>query len=58
MCSCLISRNLLSGMKTCSEVFHYMNYIESKGACGVHNGSNSLAEGHVKVSTNVLFFTT
>ncbi|XP_020090394.1 histone-lysine N-methyltransferase EZ1 isoform X2 [Ananas comosus] len=46
--SCLISRNLLSGMKTCSEVFHYMNYIESKGACGVHNGSNSLAEGHVK----------
>jgi hypothetical protein len=26
---CLIARNLLFGMKTCSDVFQYMNYIKT-----------------------------
>uniref|UniRef100_A0ACD5ZK32 Uncharacterized protein n=1 Tax=Avena sativa TaxID=4498 RepID=A0ACD5ZK32_AVESA len=30
--SCLIARNLLGGMKTCSDVFQYMNYTENNNA--------------------------
>ncbi|KAJ0983856.1 hypothetical protein J5N97_002212 [Dioscorea zingiberensis] len=46
--SCLISRNLLNGMRTCSEVFQYMNFIENKGTFARGNGANSLVEGHGK----------
>lgn len=46
--SCLIARNLLSGMKTCMDVFQYMNFIENKGTCRAVDGSNSLCEGHAK----------
>ncbi|ONK60124.1 uncharacterized protein A4U43_C08F14570 [Asparagus officinalis] len=46
--SCLIARNLLSGMKTCADVFQYMNFIENKGSCRAADGSNSLCEGHTK----------
>uniref|UniRef100_A0A1D1Y7A5 Histone-lysine N-methyltransferase EZ1 n=1 Tax=Anthurium amnicola TaxID=1678845 RepID=A0A1D1Y7A5_9ARAE len=47
--SCLIARNLLSGMKTCSEVFQYMNFIENKAASRAGDGANSHAEGHSMV---------
>lgn len=50
--SCLISRNLLSGMKTCLEVFQYMNYVEDKRTYGAAGGANSLVEGHAKVDYN------
>ncbi|XP_038987267.1 histone-lysine N-methyltransferase CLF-like isoform X3 [Phoenix dactylifera] len=46
--SCLIARNLLSGMKTCMEVFQYMNYVEDKRTYGAADGANSLVEGHAK----------
>lgn len=46
--SCLIARNLMNGMKTCLEVFQYMNFIENKGNDGAVDGSNSLIEGHHK----------
>ncbi|CAA7409796.1 unnamed protein product [Spirodela intermedia] len=46
--SCLIARNLLSGMKTCSEVFQYMNLIENKATYRAGDGTNSHAEGHNK----------
>lgn len=29
-CSCLIARNLLNGLKTCSEVYNYMTHLNSK----------------------------
>ncbi|XP_072979738.1 histone-lysine N-methyltransferase CLF [Typha angustifolia] len=46
--SCLIARNLLSGMKTCMEVFQYMSYVENRGLSGAPDGANSLVEGHPK----------
>lgn len=46
--SCLISRNLLNGMRTCTEVFQYMSFIENKGTFARGNGTNSLVEGHGK----------
>ncbi|KAF9623068.1 hypothetical protein IFM89_036204 [Coptis chinensis] len=48
--SCLISRNLLSGLKTCMEVYQYMNFNENQLLCGAGDGANSLAEGHPKGS--------
>ncbi|KAF8406294.1 hypothetical protein HHK36_008379 [Tetracentron sinense] len=50
--SCLIARNLLNGMKTCAEVFQYMNCIENKLSCRAGDGANSLIEGHSKVDCN------
>lgn len=46
--SCLIARNLLNGMKTCWEVFQYMNYSESKISCQDGDAANSLVEGYSK----------
>ncbi|KAM0970743.1 hypothetical protein ACFX15_018178 [Malus domestica] len=46
--SCLIARNLLNGMKTCWEVFQYMNYSESKISCQAGDAANSLVEGYSK----------
>ncbi|XP_073098811.1 histone-lysine N-methyltransferase CLF isoform X3 [Elaeis guineensis] len=46
--SCLIARNLLCGMKTCMEVFQYMNYVEDKKTYGAADGANSLVEGYAK----------
>lgn len=50
--SCLIARNLLNGMKTCWEVFQYMNCSESKLSCQAGDGANSLVEGYSKVDLN------
>ncbi|OVA15641.1 SET domain [Macleaya cordata] len=47
--SCLIARNLLNGMKTCTEVFQYMSFTENKLSAG--DGANS-AEGHSKADYN------
>uniref|UniRef100_A0ACD5WGC6 Uncharacterized protein n=1 Tax=Avena sativa TaxID=4498 RepID=A0ACD5WGC6_AVESA len=46
--SCLIARNLLGGMKTCSDVFHYMNYIENTSASGTLSSADSLVKGYIK----------
>ncbi|RWW71341.1 hypothetical protein BHE74_00020912 [Ensete ventricosum] len=48
--SCLIARNLLSGMKTCVEVFQYMNHIQDNATYRAADGAISLVEGHGKVS--------
>ncbi|CAM0912950.1 unnamed protein product [Alopecurus aequalis] len=45
---CLIARNLLSGMKSCSDIFQYMNYMENSSASGVLGGVDSLVKGHLK----------
>lgn len=36
-------------MKTCMDVYQYMNFNENKGTCKAVDGSNSLGEGHGKV---------
>ncbi|TVU12396.1 hypothetical protein EJB05_46039 [Eragrostis curvula] len=46
--SCLIARNLLGGMKTCRDVFQYMNYIENSSASGALSGVDSLVKGYMK----------
>ncbi|VAI70781.1 unnamed protein product [Triticum turgidum subsp. durum] len=46
--SCLIARNLLCGMKTCSDVFHYMSYIENSSASGTLSRGDSLVKGYIK----------
>ncbi|KAM0894752.1 hypothetical protein ACQ4PT_024228 [Festuca glaucescens] len=46
--SCLIARNLLGGMKTCSDVFQYMNYTDNSSSSGVLNGLDSLADGYIE----------
>ncbi|OEL21118.1 Histone-lysine N-methyltransferase EZ1, partial [Dichanthelium oligosanthes] len=46
--SCLIARNLLGGMKTCRDVFEYMNYIENSSASGTLTGVDSLVKGYIK----------
>ncbi|KAG2724385.1 hypothetical protein I3843_01G015600 [Carya illinoinensis] len=51
--SCLIARNLLNGMKTCWEVFQYMNCSESKLSCQAGDGANSLIEGYSKGNNEV-----
>ncbi|XP_052195897.1 histone-lysine N-methyltransferase CLF isoform X2 [Diospyros lotus] len=47
--SCLISRNLMNGMKTCSEVFLYMNCSENRLCSRPGDGMNSLLEGYSKL---------
>jgi histone-lysine N-methyltransferase EZH2 len=39
-------------MKTCWDVFQYMNCSESKLSCQVGDGANSLVEGYSKVGLN------
>lgn len=46
--SCLIARNLLNGMKTCLEVFQFMNCSENKPFFRAGDGSNSMVEGYSK----------
>jgi hypothetical protein len=48
-CSCLIARNLLGGMKTCSDVFQYMHYIENSSTSGTLSSVDSLVKGYIKV---------
>ncbi|KAM7516507.1 hypothetical protein LguiA_006090 [Lonicera macranthoides] len=50
--SCLIARNLMKGMKTCSEVFQLMNWSENKISSQSGDGKNSLVEGCPKVDGN------
>ncbi|KAI9075051.1 hypothetical protein K1719_043001 [Acacia pycnantha] len=46
--SCLIARNLLAGLKTCWEVFQYINCNEGKMPGPVGDAVNSLLEGYSK----------
>lgn len=48
--SCLIARNLLNGLKSCWEVFQYMNYSEKKLAYQAGNAAN--LEGYSKFEFN------
>lgn len=36
-------------MKTCKDVFQYMNYIENSSASGTLSGVDSLVKGYIKV---------
>ncbi|KAI3500425.1 hypothetical protein L1887_36246 [Cichorium endivia] len=43
--SCLIARNLMNGMKTCSEVYYAMNSSENKLSSQGFDPTNSLGDG-------------
>uniref|UniRef100_A0A3Q7FZN7 CXC domain-containing protein n=1 Tax=Solanum lycopersicum TaxID=4081 RepID=A0A3Q7FZN7_SOLLC len=45
--SCMIARNLLNGLKTCWEVFQYMNNFENKLSL-VSDGMNGIFQGSFK----------
>ncbi|KAK3003542.1 hypothetical protein RJ639_019551 [Escallonia herrerae] len=47
--SCLIARNIMNGMKTCSEVFQLMNRFEKNLSSQEGYGASSLNEGCPKV---------
>ncbi|XP_071915406.1 histone-lysine N-methyltransferase CLF isoform X2 [Coffea arabica] len=47
--SCLIARNLMNGLKTCSEVFLYMNSYDNKLISQSGDGANALIDGYYKV---------
>ncbi|XP_065874455.1 histone-lysine N-methyltransferase CLF isoform X2 [Euphorbia lathyris] len=49
--SCFIARNLLNGLKTCSEVFRYMVCSENLG-CQVGDAANPHGEGYSKFDFN------
>ncbi|XP_015963898.1 histone-lysine N-methyltransferase CLF [Arachis duranensis] len=51
--SCLIARNLLNGLKTCWEVFQYINWDEGKMSGSAGDGANSLVEGYSKGNNEV-----
>lgn len=48
-CSCLIARNLLNGLKTCWDVFQYINCEEGKLSGSTGDATNALVEGYSKV---------
>ncbi|KAF3664269.1 hypothetical protein FXO38_10213 [Capsicum annuum] len=43
--SCLIARNLMNGLKTCWEVFQYMNTSGNKIFSGAGDGMDDILEG-------------
>lgn len=43
--SCLIARNLMNGLKTCWEVFQYMNNSGNKLFSGAGDGMDGILEG-------------
>ncbi|KAI4314982.1 hypothetical protein L6164_027836 [Bauhinia variegata] len=51
--SCLIARNLLNGLKTCWEVFQYINCNEGKMSGPAGDAANSLVEGYSKGNNEV-----
>ncbi|KAF7828711.1 Histone-lysine N-methyltransferase CLF [Senna tora] len=51
--SCLISRNLLNGLKTCWEVFQYINCNEGKASGPAGDAANSLMDGYSKGNNEV-----
>lgn len=50
-CSCLIARNLMSGLKSCSEIFKFMNRSENK-IFSEDGDEMSLADGCLKADGN------
>ncbi|KAF7851798.1 hypothetical protein BT93_L2650 [Corymbia citriodora subsp. variegata] len=50
--SCLIARNLLNGLKTCQEIFQYMNCSENKLICQGGDAANYPGEGYPKFDSN------
>ncbi|XP_054824452.1 histone-lysine N-methyltransferase CLF-like isoform X1 [Prosopis cineraria] len=51
--SCLISRNLLNGLKTCWEVFQYINCNQGKVSGSTGDAEISLMEGYSKGNNEV-----
>lgn len=51
--SCLIARNLLNGLKTCWDVFQYINCEEGKLSGSTGDATNSLVEGYSKGNNEV-----
>ncbi|KAL2348378.1 hypothetical protein Fmac_002378 [Flemingia macrophylla] len=51
--SCLIARNLLNGLKTCWDVFQYINCEEGKMSGPPGDAANSLMEGYSKGNNEV-----
>ncbi|KAJ7944440.1 Histone-lysine N-methyltransferase [Quillaja saponaria] len=51
--SCLIARNLLDGLKTCWEVFQYINCDGGKMSYPTGDAANSLVEGYPKGNNEV-----
>ncbi|CAM8905005.1 unnamed protein product [Rhodiola kirilowii] len=50
--SCLIARNTLTGLKTCSEIYQYMRRSESDSSLHIGDGAMILTEGHSKTDVN------
>ncbi|MCH94720.1 histone-lysine N-methyltransferase CLF, partial [Trifolium medium] len=50
---CLIARNLLNGLKTCWDVFQYINCEEGKLSGSTGDATNSLVEGYSKGNNEV-----
>ncbi|XAR74004.1 Histone-lysine N-methyltransferase [Bertholletia excelsa] len=50
--SCLIARNIMNGMKTCSEIFLHMNCSENMLSFRAGDGVNYLQGGYSKVDCN------
>lgn len=50
--SCLVARNLMNGMKTCSEVFQYMNCSENRLPFPAGDGTNSMLAGYSNFDSN------
>ncbi|XP_073220542.1 histone-lysine N-methyltransferase CLF isoform X2 [Cicer arietinum] len=51
--SCLIARNLLNGLKTCWDVFQYINCEEGKLSGSTGDATNALVEGYSKGNNEV-----
>ncbi|CAL0330766.1 unnamed protein product [Lupinus luteus] len=51
--SCLIARNLLSGLKTCWEIYQYINCNEGKKSSPIGDAPNSPLEGGLKGNNKV-----
>jgi len=54
-CSCLISRNLLNGLKTCLEVYKYMTRLDGKLSCQGGDCATSLDHSESMVILNGCF---
>uniref|UniRef100_A0A7N0ZT56 Histone-lysine N-methyltransferase CLF-like HTH domain-containing protein n=1 Tax=Kalanchoe fedtschenkoi TaxID=63787 RepID=A0A7N0ZT56_KALFE len=52
--SCLIARNTLSGMKTCSEIYQYMRRSGNDLSLHTGDGAITIAEGYPKTDGNTV----
>jgi len=55
LCSCLIARNLLSGFKSCWEVFQYMTCSENKASFFGGDGLNPDGSSKFDINGNMVY---